>query len=137
MLQDSLDSLTRISTLPDTSAPHYLTARIIERVSFLRRRTAVIRACIFGSVSLISLTALMPVIQYASDEFYLSGFMDYINLFFSDHDVVLNSWREVSLTLLQSLPALPLALGCALVTLFIWSLSLGTRHISLALAHTA
>ncbi|MDE2213318.1 MAG: hypothetical protein KGJ34_02180 [Patescibacteria group bacterium] len=111
----------RISQLPTHPAPRGLRERILYAVAGLKRRLALRRAIALTMIALISLLGFAEAALYASQELYLSGFGDFMQLMFTDTDVVASSWREIGLSLAESLPALPLALVCVSLLVFLWS----------------
>lgn len=57
-----------------------------------------------------------------------SRFFTYLGLLFSEGSVVLAHWRELGLSLLESLPLFSFTLTLASLTALLWSLSLLARH---------
>ena len=106
-----------------TFEPHAgLYAAILERVAYAERRMARIRTALFGALAILSAVALLPALQYAGEQFYASGFYDYLTLIFSDHDFVLTYWRPFSLSLVEALPSLALLLLVPITFALVYSL---------------
>lgn len=81
-----------------------LRARILARIDFKIKRFATIRLVFSALATTASLVAVIPSFQYATREFSQSGFYRYFSLIFSDSGAVIASWREFSLSLIESLP---------------------------------
>lgn len=110
------------TSLAELKAPEALYTVICTRISLLERRTARVRVVLFGVLSVVSLAALIPALQYAGQQFYASGFYDYATLLFSDSSLALTYWREFGLSLTESIPSLALLLLIPIVALLLWSL---------------
>ena len=95
---------------------------ILERVALAKRRSARLHAGLFGALAIISGVALVPAMQYAAQQFYASGFYDYLTLISSDNNFVLTYWREFSLSLVESLPSLALLLVLPITFVLVYSL---------------
>ncbi len=90
---------------------------ILTNIETARIRSARQRLVFFAGVALVSVAGLVSASQYVLQEFYRSGFYDYVSLIFSDSSSLVNSWKEFGLVLAESLPAL--ALATALTMLFV------------------
>jgi hypothetical protein len=110
------------STLTEVRAPEGLCERILVRIELAKRRGAQLRAGLFGLLVVLTAGALVPVLEYTSQQFYASGFYDYLMLALSDHTLVTTYWREFGLTLLESLPSLALLLLIPTIAALLWSL---------------
>src|SRR6185437_15827244 len=97
----------RIQEMP---APEGLRERILARIELAKRHSAQIRAGLSALLAVFSLAAFVPVITYTAEQFYASGFYDYLSLLLSDRTLLLTYWREFALSLLESLPSLALLL---------------------------
>ena len=99
-----------------------LYASVMERIATARRRAARIRASLFGALALVSALLLVPAVQYAAEQFYASGFYDYLTLIISDRGFVLAYWQQFALSLVESLPSLALLLLLPIVFALVYSL---------------
>jgi hypothetical protein len=90
---------------------------VLLRINLEKRREAKIRLALTSATSLLSLIALVPVIQYFITEFSQSGFYQYLSILFSDGSSILLYWKELGLSLLESLPTL--SITAVLVLVFI------------------
>ncbi len=103
-------------------APSGLYAAILLRIKAAQLRAARVRTGLFGALALLSLVALVPALQYTAEQFYASGFYDYLLLIVSDHSLVLTYWQQFALTLIESLPSLALLLLVPVVVVLLYSL---------------
>jgi hypothetical protein len=110
------------SVLEAVEPPQGLYAAIMARIEAAARRSAKIRAGLFGLVVVASGAALVPVMQYTASQFYASGFYDYLSLILSDHSLVLTYWREFGLSLIESLPSIAILLMLPISAALLWSL---------------
>lgn len=118
----------------EVPAPRRLYEAVLVRIAALERRAARTRALLFGALSVLSLVALVPTLQYAGEQFYASGFYDYASLLFSDTSLALTYWREFALSLLESLPSLALLLLIPIVVVLLWSLTRAAQTARVAFA---
>lgn len=95
---------------------------IIMRIALAKQRGARVRTALFGALALLSGAALVPALQYTAEQFYASGFYDYLTLIFSDRGFVLAYWRQFGLSLFESLPSLALLLLLPIVLALGYSL---------------
>lgn len=101
--------------------PQDLLPRVLARIARARRRAAWIRMTALGSLSVFSTLALVPAGLYIVEEFYASGFYDYLSLAFSDYSFTMAHWQELSLSLIESLPSIAILLLVSLVLMLLWS----------------
>lgn len=117
-----------------TQAPQDLLARVLARVALARRRTARLRLAALSLGLLTTSLALIPAFSYTAHEFAASGFATYLSVLFSDSSVALSYWRELSLSLVESLPSVSLLILASLISVFLWSLRKAVRHARVAFA---
>jgi hypothetical protein len=94
---------------------------ILARIAYVERRSARVRTVLFSILAVLSGAALVPALRYAAEQFYASGFYDYLTLILSDHTLVLAYWQQFSLSLLESLPSLALLLLVPITFLLVYS----------------
>jgi hypothetical protein len=111
-----------IKAFAELEVPQAVYEALCLKIATLERRAARVHAVIFGLLSLVSLAALVPALQYAGDQFYASGFYEYFRLMFSDSAFVLTYWREFGLMLFDSLPSLAILILFPIAALLLWSL---------------
>ena len=71
-------------SLKDDDVPEALYGVILSRIKARKIKTAKIKLAIFGSLSLFSLIAIIPAFKYVLNDFYQSGFYNYLSLIFSE-----------------------------------------------------
>jgi hypothetical protein len=92
------------------------------------KRNARINLWIYSTIGTFSLVGLFPVIRLLISDFAQSGFYEYLSLAFSDNRALLY-WKEVNLSLTESLPMTSIIFSLALVFIFILSLRFIARNI--------
>lgn len=108
------------TVLKEVEPPSRLSAAIRARIAEAARRSARTKTLWLGIASLVFGILLVPAVQYAGQELYASGFYEYASLFFSDSSSVLSAWRELSLSMIESLPSFALLLLLALAGGLVW-----------------
>lgn len=102
--------------------PAGLYSAVLARIALARRRRARIHLAADSCVFFVSGVLLVPLAQYAGSEIYTSGFYEFFSLFFSDRQVVLNSWQEFVYALFEKLPSIAMLLMLAASITLVWSL---------------
>lgn len=102
--------------------PAGLYSAVLARIALARRRKARLHLAADTCVFFFSGILLVPLAQYAGFEIYTSGFYEFFSLFFSDRQVVLNSWQEFVYALLEKLPSVAMLLILAAIITLVWSL---------------
>lgn len=113
----------------DPEMPREFLHTVLARIEVAHRRAAGFRLAALGAVIAISGFSLFSAISYALNEFYTSGFYDFLSLFFSDSSVALAHWQEISLSLAESLPSLAILLLLSIGVVFLWSLRHAVRDV--------
>lgn len=118
--------------------PTGLCNTVLSRIALARRRRARFHLMADGSLFFFSGALLVPLAQYAGSEVYTSGFYEFFSLLFSDQQLILNSWQEFSITLLEKLPSMALLLVLAVLLVLVWSLRRAVLSSKVAFSfHTA
>lgn len=94
----------------------------IARIARERQRAARIRFAAFGMGLVVSGGMLIPVVSYTLHEFYASGFYEYFSIFFSDSAMAMTYWRELLISMAETLPSLAILFLLGLVAAALWSL---------------
>jgi hypothetical protein len=102
--------------------------RVISRIDSARRQQARLRCAALSVSSFVFGILLVPLFQYAAQEFYTSGFYDYASLFFSDRTSIAASWQEFCMTLVESLPSAALLFLFVAIFALVWSLRRAIRQ---------
>lgn len=121
--------------IPEIEPPRRLFPAILRRIAIHRRRVARLQLAAFGTVTFVSVLMLIPAVQYAVSEFNTSGFYDYASLFFDS--LSRGYWREILLSLTDSLPSLALLLLAVIGTTLVWSLRHAREDARIAFAPVA
>ena len=97
--------------------------KVINRIRAEERvKTAKRRAILFTLTLALSLGALIPAARSAHTAIDTSGFFNFASLLFSDLHVVMASWQDFALSLLEAVPALNLAAVLAVIFVTLGSL---------------
>ncbi len=102
--------------------PPYLLEKILKRIEKERRILVLKHTAIFSVIFLVSIIAFIPASKILWQDFKNSGFIYFFSLIFSDFSIVIIYWRSLALQLLETLPAMSLALFLAVVLIFLQSL---------------
>ncbi len=109
-----------------------LSLRIWDTIVLKQRRVTYRKRFGFLLVSIFSVTALVPAIKGLANDFALSGFGKYVALTFSGNGVLAHSWKELLLSMAESLPVMSVALCFALLVVVLWSLK---RAVQTTISH--
>jgi hypothetical protein len=78
---------------------------------------------------LISIIAFIPATNFLISEIKNSGFLQFASLAFSDFDIVKTYWKNFAFTILETLPALSLALCLVILLTFLQSIKSLSKNI--------
>jgi len=112
--------------------PHELYERILARI----RRIALVKFVIFLASTLASSVILVFSFQYAAQEFYVSGFSQYLSLIISDGDSLITYWEDLLISLAESLPILGMTLLLTSIFLLLGSVRLLAENNGISLLKT-
>ncbi len=122
MNQKPLFSLTEVSTPPG------LLKRVLLAIEHKQRMARLWRIRISVAISAVSLAALIPASTALANSFALSHFTSYLSLL--TDSAALTYWKEISVSILESVPAATLTMTVALVGVLLWSMRMAIRSIS-------
>ena len=108
-----------------------LLEKVLKRVHREERIYAIKRITIFSITLTTSIIAFIPSLNILLADFSETGFINFFNLLFSDFSVVLTYWKSFTLVLLETLPALSLALFLAVIVTFLQSIKSLTKNIKI------
>lgn len=111
--------------------PKELLGKIIERIHREERLFVLGRATLFSITLVVSIIGFIPAFRMLSDDLSQSGFFNFFSLIFSDFSTVASYWKSFALILLETLPAISLALFLAVVLTFLQSIRSLTKNIKL------
>lgn len=109
---------TSTRTASDTQLENKIIAAVERSIATSNRN----RRIAWGSVSLLSLGALVPVIISISGQLAQSGIGYYLSIIFSDAGSLLTVGADVGLAVLESLPITSLVITFGLITLLLLAL---------------
>lgn len=111
--------------------PIGLLEKVLKRIH-KEERLSVLRRIIIFSITLIgSLLGIVLAFKTLLSDFSQSGFMSFFSLMFSDFSTVMAHWQSFSLILLESLPAISLALFLSVVLICLQSIKVLTKNIKM------
>ena len=105
-----------------------LYANVLARIAAARRRSARRLLAIQSCLCFLFGFLLVPLAQYAGQEFFNSGFYEYASMLAEDRTAALALWRELALSLIESIPSVVLLLMLACIAAFIWSMRSAIRN---------
>ena len=94
---------------------------IIKELHKLERRKLFFKQGVYELMSIISFLSIIPATVYIVDSFSNSSIYEYAWLMLTDIET-LSYWKELSLSLLESIPFLGLAMGFGVLGIFLWSM---------------
>jgi hypothetical protein len=110
--------LEKAKSQPDT----HLSDAIWHIICTKQARMSRNKSIIYGTIGVLSLVTFIKTAIDLADQFRRSGFYQYLSLAFSDGRLVLSYWRELALSLADSLPLTSLALALLLLLILFVSL---------------
>lgn len=96
------------------------------KISTLEARSIKIKFWSYTTSLVLSVVGFIPVLGILLRDLKSSGFYNYFSLLFTDTSALSLYWKELSLVIVESLPALSIMMSLAL--LFVFFLSL--KHLS-------
>ena len=102
--------------------PRGIEERIYARISECAAKTEHREKIFWGIFFIGALASFIGSGVYAISEFSKSNFGSYFSIIFSDTGTVALFWRELGLSLIESLPIFGIALFLGSVSLALWSL---------------
>jgi len=80
-------------------------------------------------VGILSLVGLVPAFKILSSDLAHSGFYEYLSLTFEGGGVIISYWKELSLSIVESIPVMSTLLTLSLLFVCLLSLKYLTRQI--------
>ena len=108
-----------------------LLKKILTRVHKEERLFVLRRIILFSVTLMASLLGIVPALKILLSDFSQSGFVSFFSLMFSDFSSVTSHWQSFSLILLESLPAISLAIFLAVLLTFLQSIKSLTKNIKI------
>jgi hypothetical protein len=113
--------------------PFGLLDKILKRIHKEERLLVLRRVIIFSIILLASAVGFFPAFNMLAADLNQSGFLRFLSLTFSDFPIVTTYWQSFVMILLESLPALSLALFLAILLAFLQSIKSLTRDVKIIL----
>ena len=111
--------------------PIGLFEKIINRIHKEERVLVLRRIIIFSTTLVISLIGFFPALSLLMSGLNQSGFLNFFSLMFSDSSTIMTYWQSFAMVLLQTLPALSLALFLAILLTLLQSIKSLTKYAKL------
>lgn len=115
--------------------PKGLLEKILKRIHKEERLLVLKRVIIFSIMFLASLAGLVPSMKILLSDFSKSGFINFSSLMFSDFSTVMTYWQSFAMILLESLPAVSLALFLVVLVILLQSTKSLIKNIKIIKSH--
>ena len=136
----SMDGHGETSTLHEclltVEPPQGLLAGILVRVHKEEKRRSRQKALLFGGSAVASLTATISLWSLLAHAATQSGFYHYISLLLSGDSAIYIYWRELMLSLVDSLPVFALLGFLSTVVFLVWSAAHTFTHTRRYIVHS-
>ena len=132
------DSATLFQSASTIEIPDGLEARVLLSIQNAQARDYAFRRTLWGSLSIASLVVLAVSSVYTVHAFAVSSFSNYFSLIFSDIGSISLWWKELGLSLVESLPVFGTLVLIGSIGLVLWSMrkfATQTASITLSIAH--
>lgn len=113
--------MSQNQTIKHLTPPPELANKILAVIHRLELRAIKVRFAVLFSLSLGSLTLSIYLATTLLKSFASNGFYDYLSLVMTDASVLQSFWRELLVSLAESLPAFTFAVFLSTVGIFVWS----------------
>lgn len=117
--------------------PKGLLENILKRIRKEERLLVLRRVIIFSITLTGSAFGFLPTFKMLLSDFSQSGFLRFFSLIFSDFSVVITYWQNFAIILLETLPAVSLALFLAVLLAFLQSIKSLTRDVKIIIKAAA
>lgn len=94
---------------------------IIGKIYRIKSRRLLVKQGFYGVLSLFSLVLLILSVDYVINYISTSGIFAYVTLIFTNIEV-LSYWKDLSMSVIESLPFFGLMFGFGVLGIFLWSL---------------
>jgi hypothetical protein len=119
----------------NSEPPNGLLEKILKRIHKEERLFVLRRTIIFSTALITSAIAMIPALQLLLSDFSQSGFINYLSLVFSDFSLITAYWKNFLMILLETLPAVSLALFLAVLLTFLQSTKSLIKNIKIIKSH--
>ena len=111
--------------------PLGLLEKILKRIHKEERFLVLRRTIIFSITLVLSLLGIVPSFGMLLSDFTKSGFFNFFFLMFSDFPTIATYWQSFTMILLETLPAVSLALFLVVFIVFLESLKYFIKNIKI------
>ncbi len=115
--------LRKVFTQSTACCPENLSGNIWHVIETRKERKDRIRFWSFAAVGMVSFLFAIVTFRTMGTSFSQSGFFEYLSVAFSGGGVLASSWKELLLSLMNSLPFTSIILFLVPVFALLWSLS--------------
>ena len=115
--------------------PAGLLETILKRIHREERLLVLRRVILFSILLTGSVVGLFPAFNMLLSDFNQSGFLRFFSLMFSDFPAVATYWQSFTMVLLETIPAISLALFLAVLVTFLQSIKSLTKNIKIIKGH--
>jgi len=115
--------------------PKGLLEKILKRIHKEERLLVLRRIIVFSVMLTGSLIGFVPSLKMLLSDLGSSGFANFLSLIFSDFPSIATYWQSFIMILLETLPAVSLALFLAVVLLFLQSIKSLSKNIEIIKGH--
>jgi ABC-type spermidine/putrescine transport system permease subunit I len=126
-----------MATYINIEPPIGLFEKIIKRLHREERILVLKRVALFSTTLIISTIGFFPSFNMLVSDFSQSGFLRFFSLMFSDFSTVTTYWQSFGMILLETLPAISLALFLAVLVTFLQSIKSLSRDVKTIIRATA
>jgi hypothetical protein len=98
-----------------------LEKEIVGKIKALESNKLLLGQFVYGSIAFVSLGGFIVSLFYLTNTLSVSGVYEYISLLLSDFTIV-SYWKELSYSIVESLPFFEIALSLGILALFLWSI---------------
>ncbi|MFA6227422.1 MAG: hypothetical protein WC631_03025 [Candidatus Paceibacterota bacterium] len=101
-----------------------LRSSIINRIEMEEKRDVVYRIVLGGTISLASMSMMIVYVLNIIKDAYQSGLSEYISLLFSDGALLISYWQTYTMSIIESLPVVPITIVVVSILIFVWSINM-------------
>jgi len=109
--------------------PQGLLGSVLVRVRLEQKKSARRELVFVGSTAVGSIIAIVPAFSYFVTSFFQSSFYQYLSLAWSEGSGALAFWKEISMSLAESLPIFSITVFLFILVVLLWSVARTTRNI--------
>jgi len=130
------DYKTLFTQSENIELPQGLLESVLVKVRLEQKKSAKRELIFVGSTAAGSLIAIIPVFSYFIDGFIQSSFYQYFSLIFSEGTGALAFWKEIGMSLAESLPILSVTVFLTVLVVLIWSIARTARDVKIVFLPT-